>query len=89
MNVLRLKHLPSQLKNMPAPLMKIMVLMKMRAPGLMKLFQPMMKLPGQPLVLRLKNKPGQLKHLLLRLKKMNQFPLLLLHQRQVPFFLLH
>ena len=66
MNLLRLKHLPSQLKNMPTPLMKIRLLMKMKVPGLMKLFQPLMKLPGQPLVLRLKNKPGQLKHLSLR-----------------------
>ena len=69
---LRLKHLLSQLKNMPAPLMKIRLLMKKKVPGLTKLFQPLMKFPGQPLVLRVKNKPGQLKHRSLRLKTLNK-----------------
>ena len=68
---LRLKHLHNQLKNMLAPLMKIRLLMKLKAPGLVKLFQPLKKLSGQPLVLRLKNKSGQLKHLKLRLWKLN------------------
>ena len=60
------KHLLSRLKNMPTPLMKIRLLKKPRVPGLMMTFQLLKELPGQPLVLRLKNKPGQLKHLSLR-----------------------
>ena len=100
---LRLKLLHSQLKNMQAQLMTIRLLMILKAPGLMKKFQPLKKLPGQPPVLRLKINPGQLKHLLQRLKKLSmpgqlhqlrlqkllQVPLLLLHRREVLPFLLH
>jgi hypothetical protein len=78
--------------NMQAQLMKIRLLKKMKAPGLMKKFQSLKKMPGQPPMLRLRSKPGQLIHLLLRLrnlnkpgqlhqlclKKFNQFHLLLL-----------
>ena len=94
---LKLKHLLSQLKNMPAPLMTFSLLKKIQVPGLMTPFQPLKKLPGQPLVLRLKKMSGQLKlqwlclkkmkksgqlHQL-RLKKFNQIPLLLLHLPQL------
>ena len=79
--------------------MNFRLLMKLQAPGLLKKFQPLKKLPGQPLVLRLKNLPGQLKTLLLRLKKLLrtgqlhqlgqkkliQLPLLRLHQHQAQF----
>ena len=74
----------------------------MLVPGLMTAFQPLKKLPGQPLVLRLKNESGQLKHLKLRLKKLNksgqlhqlrlkkfnQIPQLLPRLHQLQFFLL-
>ena len=80
---LRLKHLLSQLKNMPAPLMTFRLLKKMRVPGLMTAFQPLMKLPGHPLVVRLKKmkSSGQLHQLCL--KKLNQIPLLLLRLPQL------
>ena len=76
--------------------------MKLQVPGLLKKFQMLKKLPGQPLVLRLKNLPGQLKTLSLRLKKLLKTgqlhqlclkklilpPLLRLHLYQAQFFLL-
>ena len=85
---LMLKHLLSQLKNMPAPLMIFRLLKKMLVPGLMTPFQPLKKFPGHPLVVRLKKLKisGQLH--LLRLKKMNHSPQLLLRQHQLQFFLL-
>ena len=86
MKFLRLKPQLSQLKHMPAPLMKFRLLMKMPVPGLMILFQPLKKLPGHPLVVRLKKlkKSGQLHKL--RLKKFIQIPQLLLCQHQLQFF---
>ena len=87
-NFLMLKRLLSQLKNMPAPLMTLRLLNKMLVPGMMTPFQPLKKLSGHPLVVRLKKlkKPGQLHQL--RLKKMNHSPQLLPRQHQLQFFLL-
>ena len=86
---LKLKLLLSKLKNMPAPLMTFRLLMKMLVPGLMIPFQPLKKLPGHPLVVRLKKlkKSGQLHQL--RLKKINQIPQLHLHLHQLQFFHVH
>ena len=66
--ILRLNHLLNLLKKMPAPLMILRLLKKIFIPGLMTAFQPLKKLPGQPLVLRLKKLSGQLKLLPLCLK---------------------
>ena len=85
---LKLKPLLSKLKNMPAPMMIFKLLKKMLVPGLMTPFQPLKKLPGHPLVVRLKKmkKSGQLHQL--RLRKFNQIPQLLLHLHELlPFHL--
>ena len=84
----KLKPLLSKLKNMPAPLMIFSLLKKMLVPGLMTPFQPLKKLPGHPLVVRLKKLKllGQLHQL--RLKKINQIPQLLPRLHQLQFFLL-
>ena len=89
MKFLRLKSQLSRLKNMPAPLMMFRLLMKMLVPGLMIPFQPLKKLPGHPLAVRLKKlkKSGQLHQL--RLKKINQIPQLHLHLHQLQFFHVH
>ena len=81
---LMLKHLLSQLKNMPASLMTVRLLKKMLVPGLMTPFQPLKKLPGHPLVVRLKKPKMSGKLHQLRLRKFNQIPQLLpcLHQLQ-------
>ena len=52
--IFRLQTLLSLLKNMPALLMTFSLLKKMLIPGLVKKFQPLKKLPGHTLVVRLK-----------------------------------
>ena len=80
---LKLKPLFSKLKNMPAPLMIFSLLKKMLVPEMLTPFQLLKKLPGHPLVVRLKKlkKPGKLHQL--RLRKFNQIPQLLSQSPQL------
>ena len=72
--IFRLQTLLSLLKNMPAPLMTFSLLKNMLVLGLVKKFQPLKKLPGHPLVVRLKKLKRSEQLHQLHLKKMNQIP---------------